>query len=111
LSIWEIPLSLGLHPVVDFSSSVQGYLAFGPRYIFLHLHNDSKFVDQSVNKNGLGLFVNTGFYFFPYRNLVIDLYGEYSYKKMEINSSKTNVYGPSMNVGGFAFGGGLGYSF
>ncbi len=109
--IWAVPLSLGLQPVITICSSVNYYFTVGPRYIFVHAHNDSSFLDRNKSRNGCGGFVNTGFHFFPWCNLVIDVYGEYSYKRMHFHTSKRNVFTREVQVGGFAFGGGLGYAF
>lgn len=110
-SIWEIPVSLGLKPIFAICREVQYYFAVGPRYFYLHQHNDSPFLNKNISRNGVGLFVNTGFNFFPCPHFVIDLFGEYSFLKTHFHSSKKNVYGRSIQVGGFTFGGGLGYSF
>ena len=110
-SIWEIPLSLGLKPVVRICKEAAWYVTLGPRYFFVHQHNRSSYVDKTLNENGCGGFVNTGFNFFPLPYLSIDLFGEYSFKQMQFQSSETNVYGQSIEIGGFTFGGGLGYAF
>ncbi|MGH2639613.1 MAG: hypothetical protein ACRDF4_10100, partial [Rhabdochlamydiaceae bacterium] len=109
--IWEIPLSLGLKPVITICSMIQYYLTIGPRYFFVHAHNSSSALDRNISQNGLGGFLNTGFNFFPCRHLLIDVFGEYSYKRMQFRSSTTNVYGKTVQVGGFVFGVGLGYAF
>ena len=110
-SIWELPVDVGLKPVFNLYRSVQYYFAIGPRYFYVHQHNDSPYVDRNIAKNGVGLFVNTGFNFYLFRGLFIDVFGEYSYQPIHFSPSKTNVYGKSSQVGGFLFGGGLGYSF
>ena len=110
-TIWELPVSLGLQPVVVIHPMVHYYLSIGPRYFFVHQHNDSPFLDKVLTHSGVGGFVNTGFHFFPINRLVIDIFGEYSYKKMHFHAHKTNVEGRNIQVGGFAFGGGLGYAF
>ena len=109
--IWEVPLSLGLKPVIAISSKAEYYFTLGPRYFFVHQHNDSHYVDKEVNGNGLGGFVNTGFNFYPTTHFLVDIFGEYSYKRMHFKSSKHHVYGGNVQVGGFAFGIGLGYAF
>lgn len=109
--IWEVPLSLGLKPVISICPKVQYYFTLGPRYFFVHVHSDSKFVDKSIDENGLGGFVNTGFHFFPMRHLLVDIFGEYSFKRMRFHPSKTHVYGNKIEIGGFTFGLGLGYAF
>lgn len=109
--VWELPVNVGLKPVVLISKEAQYYFAIGPRYFFIHQHNSSSYVDHNKSKNGLGLFVNTGFNFILMKHLVLDIFGEYSYAKTHFHSSKTNVYTRDIQVGGFSFGLGLGYSF
>jgi hypothetical protein len=110
-SIWEIPLSLGLQPVIAIGSMVQYYFTLGPRYFFVHQHNRSSYVDKTISENGLGGFANMGFHFFPCHHFFIDIFGEYSFKRMSFHPSKSNVYGEKTQIGGFTFGLGLGYSF
>lgn len=110
-TFWAVPLSLGLKPVATFSSYAQGYFTIGPRYVFAHVHNDSSFVDRNLSHNGIGGFANVGLNFFPMRHFLIDLFAEYSYVRMHFHPHKTNVYAESRQVGGFVFGGGLGYVF
>ncbi|MFI5334241.1 MAG: hypothetical protein ACHQT8_03635 [Chlamydiales bacterium] len=109
--IWEVPLSLGLRPVIKISEKASYYFTLGPRYFFVRAHNNSPYVDRKIDQNGLGGFVNTGFYFFPMRHFFIDVFGEYSFKQMHFHSSKTNVYARKIEIGGFCFGLGLGYAF
>lgn len=110
-SLWEVPLSLGLKPVIKISPAVHYYLTLGPRYFFVHTHANSSYVDKTLHENGCGGFANMGFNFFPVRHLVVDVFGEYSYKRMHFHSHKHNVYGEKVQIGGFAFGAGLGYAF
>ena len=110
-SIWAIPLSLGPKLVARIHSSTHYYFTIGPRYFFVHAHNHSSFVDKTINQNGIGGFVGTGFNFFPSRHFLIDVFGEYSYCRLHFHPSKKNVYGRTAQVGGFAFGAGLGYAF
>jgi len=109
--IWEVPLSLGLKTVVPLSQKIQYYLTLGPRYFFVHAHNNSSFVDRNMSQNGLGGFANMGFTYCTCRHLLVDVFGEYSYGRMHFHSSTTNSFGQSVQVGGFAFGGGLSYVF
>ena len=109
--IWEVPLSLGLQPVAVISPTVHYYLTIGPRYFFVHQHNYSHYLSKNVGNNGLGGFVNTGFYFFPCKHLLLDVFGEYSYKRMHFHSHKSHVYGEKTQVGGFVFGLGIGCVF
>jgi outer membrane protein W len=109
--VWELPINLGLKPVFLLTQEIQYYLALGPRYFFIRQHNSSPYVDRHKSKNGVGLFVNTGFNFILCKHLAIDLFGEYSYAKTHFHTSLPNVYTQNIQIGGFTFGAGLGYSF
>ncbi len=109
--IYEVPLSLGIRPIFKVSSAVDYYLTLGPRYFFVHVHNHSSFVPRNSNENGLGGFTNTGFLFHCTPDFFIDIFGEYSYKRLHFHTHKKNVSGHTVQVGGYTFGGGLGYRF
>jgi len=110
-SIWEVPLSLGLKSVITIRSEVQYYITLGPRYVFVHQHNDSSYVDKNVSNSGIGGFVNTGFNFILRRHFLIDVFGEYSFAKIRFHPDKKQVQGRSVQVDGLTFGLGLGYAF
>lgn len=110
-NIWIVPLSLGLKPVITICPQIGYYLTIGPRYFFVHTHADSSFVQKDLNEHGIGGFANMGFNFFPMDHFLIDIFGEYSYKRMSFHPSKPNTYGRTIQIGGFTFGAGLGYAF
>lgn len=110
-TIWQLPIDLGLKPVFNIASFIQYYIAIGPRYFYVHQHNDSFFVDQNLGKSGIGFFANTGFNFFPTRHLFIDIFAEYAYEPVSFSSSKTNVFGSRIQVSPVVFGAGIGYAF
>jgi len=110
-SIWMIPVDLGLKPILKIASFADYYFAVGPRYFYAHQHNDSAYVNRNVSKNGVGLFVNTGFNFFPIPHLLIDLFAEYAYQPSHFSSNELNVYGGSVQLSLFSFGAGVGYAF
>lgn len=109
--IWELPVSVGLKSVIPIASIAEFYLTLGPRYIYLRQHNDSSYVNETIKRNVFGGFANTGFNFLFKRGFFLDAFAEYSYAKTHFHSSKANVYGRSIQVGGYAFGAGLGYIF
>jgi opacity protein-like surface antigen len=110
-SLWSVPINIGLKPIYAINANVDYYFAVGPRYFYLHQHNFSSYVYKNRSKNGLGFFVNTGFNYRLSDRLVIDIFGEYSYAKVHFHENESNVYTRNIQVGGFTFGGGLGYSF
>jgi len=116
-TFWEIPLSLGLqarftmHSYKDSCRKISGYFTLGPRYFFAHVHNDSDYVDRTMNENGLGGFFNMGIAADLTSHWVMDLFGEGSYCRLHFPSSHDDVQGHTMQVGGITFGGGFGYIF
>lgn len=110
-SLWAIPVNIGIKPTYMISSNLQYYYTLGPRYFYLHQDNRSNYVYKNKSKNGLGYFINTGVNYFLCDNLVIDFFGEYSYAKIHFHSDSSDVYTRNIQVGGFTFGGGIGYEF
>jgi len=110
-SLWEIPVNLGLKPVITICEQVQWYFTLGPRYFYVHQHNDSPYVNRNEGKSTVGMFANTGFNFIFWKHLLLDVFGEYSYGKIHFHTSKLGVQTRDLQIGGFTFGGGLGYAF
>lgn len=110
-SLWSIPVNLGIMPVWAVSRNLQCYLALGPRYFFLHQHNDSSYVYKSKSKNGLGFFANAGLHYLISNGLYLDIFGEYSYARTRFHGSNPDIYTKRVQIGGYTFGGGLGYRF
>jgi hypothetical protein len=110
-SIWQIPVNIGLKPVFTICEGAMWYFTLGPRYFYVNQNNSSNFVPKNVGKSGCGLFVNTGFNFILWKHCLIDFFGEYSYAKVQFQTSMSNVYTQETQLSGFTFGGGLGYAF
>ena len=112
-SIWAVPLSLGLQPVVylDYEHKSTYYLTFGPRYFITRVHNDSTYVSPHMHSNGWGLFANSGFAFTIGKHFRLDLFGEYSYGKRRYTTTVPNSQGERVQISGLTFGGGIGYDF
>lgn len=110
-SLWSVPINIGLKPVYAINARMQYYFAIGPRYFYIHQHNRSSHVYRNKSRSNLGFFVNTGFNYLICDHFVIDIFGEYSYAKTHFHSRKSRVYTRNIQIGGFTFGGGLGYEF
>lgn len=110
-AVWSVPINVGIKPIYKINANLNYYFAIGPRYFYLHQHNRSSYVYKNKSRSGLGLFVNTGFNYALSNHFVIDIFGEYSYAKVHLHSRKSNVYTRNIQIGGFTFGGGLGYQF
>lgn len=110
-SLWSLPVNLGLKPSYKINANMQYYFAAGPRYFYLHQHNKSQYVSKNRSRNGLGFFINTGLNYALNDHLTLDIFGGYSHAKTHFHSGKAKVYTRNIQVGGFTFGGGLGYKF
>lgn len=108
-SLWSVPINIGIKPVYAINACMQYYFAVGPRYFSIHQNNHSSYVYRTISKNGFGFFVNTGFYRLLYDQYLIDIFGEYSYGKTHFHGGRSHVYTRNIQIGGFTFGGGLGF--
>lgn len=107
-----VPVDIGLKPIVTFCERLCYFFAIGPRYFHLHQRNSSPYVDCAINGSGIGLFANTGFNLLFADHVLLGIFGEYSYERKKICPKKPNVFSNgSVQLGGFAFGLSLGYSF
>lgn len=110
-SIWQIPVDLGLRPVFTICPELQLYATVGPRYFYIHQHNNSHYVYKDKGRSGIGLFVNTGINYFICQNWFLDIFGEYSYEKAHFHGRHSEYYTRDLQVGGYTIGAGLGYQF
>lgn len=110
-SIWSIPVNIGLMPAYAINPNMHYYFAIGPRYFYIHQRNHSSLIDKNESKNGIGFFVNTGFNYVLWQHFLLDVFGEYSFAKAHFHGEKSRAYSRTIQIGGFTFGGGLGYKF
>lgn len=110
-SLWSIPVNIGFKPTYALSPKAQYYFAIGPRYFYMHQHNDSCFFDKNKSGSGLGGFINTGFNYKLSDHFLIDIFAEYSYARMNRYSKKPEIYTENMQIGGFTLGAGFSFKF
>ena len=110
-TVWSVPINMGLRPVYAINANTQYYFSLGPRYFYIQQHNRSPYVYKNKSRNGVGFFINTGFNYALGDHFLGDIFGEYSYAKTQFHGGNPRVYTRNIQVGGFTFGGGLGYSF
>lgn len=110
-SLWMLPINAGFKGILPVSKRALPYFSFGPRYFFLHQHNQSSYVEKTVCRNGIGFFANTGVDFIISDYAIIDIFGEYSYAITHPTPPRDFVYGEQGQIGGLTFGVGLGYLF
>lgn len=108
--IWQIPVDIGLKPIVALTPCMDWFMAIGPRFFYVHQRNHSDYVSKNVEKGNIGMFVNSGIDFTPACNYYINLFGEYSYQPIRPSSSKDGVHSKTIQIGGFTVGVGFGYT-
>ncbi|OHE79062.1 MAG: hypothetical protein A3F67_03765 [Verrucomicrobia bacterium RIFCSPHIGHO2_12_FULL_41_10] len=105
-----IPSTLGLqyiYPIYFFR--LHG--GVGMKYFYAHTTNHSSYVDHEINQNGPGFIAEIGG-MFCYEHFLVDLFTNYSNKNFPSGSTnKSGVETNSLQVGGWNFGGGVGYEF
>ncbi|MBS0626588.1 MAG: hypothetical protein JSS09_00065 [Verrucomicrobia bacterium] len=115
LNIRIVPITLGskyFFPSLGQTVPINFYLAAGMKYYFVHTYNNSSYARNTINKNGLGGIVETGFIATIYHHLILDLFGSYSFKSFGAPSvSDTAIKGIGLNVSSINIGVGLGYKF
>lgn len=116
----EVPVNLGLKVAIPVNLNFKKlnlcnrlalYATVGPRYVYTHQHNYYPYVDRRLSRSGCGVFVNGGLLFKLWKGLTLDFFGEYSYCSIKYRSHIPNVIGHTIDVGGYTFGGGLGWAF
>lgn len=111
-SLYQIPLDVGIRAFAQWGEYVQGYLSVGPRYFYVHQHNDSTYVNRNIGQHGLGFFINSGCNFIQDDRWLLGIFGEYAFERKSFTSMMPNVYGrKNVQLGGFTFGGSVGVVF
>ncbi len=107
-----VPIDIGLKAIFEFWDCYYYFVAFGPRFFYFHQHNNSPYIDPTINGGGVGFFMNMGFNMHIKEHFLLGVFGEYSYEKKTIRPTMLNVYSNGgTQIGGFAFGASVGYAF
>jgi hypothetical protein len=109
--LWQVPVDIGLKAILEVVNKVSCYVGFGPRYFYVHQHNDSQYVDNNLHRYGIGLFSNIGFNFYPVQHGIVGLFSEYGYEKASFCPHTLNVHSSKGHISGVTFGVTLGYAF
>lgn len=111
-TLWGLPLSIGIQPSFTFGCYHKLYFTIGPRYYLIEVHNHSHNVTKNMHSHGIGGFVNVGARYALKDCVTFDLFCEYSRSsKLHFHDSKRRTFSQSVQVGGVAIGGGVGYNF
>ncbi len=110
-SFTAVPVNLGVQSSAYLTPCMRYYITLGPRFFYCRQRNHSDDVSKSNSRNGVGAFANVGMNYNLSERIFLDLFCEYSYAQTHFHTKKAEVYTRSIQIGGFTFGGGLGYSF
>lgn len=88
------------------------YAGIGPKAFFYYNHDHAPYVKENISKTTAGFGTKTGFLFFPYKCILVDLFADYSYGRVHFkNQRSSNILRFSTNAGGLTIGGGIGAQF
>jgi hypothetical protein len=104
-------LGFGVKYFYWFHDCISFFVGGGLKAFFVRIKNDSPYVQRCNNKNELGGFLHTGFMFDVYKGLSIELFADYFGTRLERPCTDISSITYRLNVGGFAGGLGIGYSF
>ncbi|MGD2169863.1 MAG: hypothetical protein PVI40_06450 [Chlamydiota bacterium] len=101
--------TLGLKGVYEFNRYISAYLGAGARYFYLHIRNNSDFVQRKVIKNKIGGGFTAGFWIFPKPGypLFFDVFVDYGTRKVDFSGVNRN----NLKLDGTTAGIGLGCQF
>jgi outer membrane protein W len=105
-----VPLTLGLKYFFD-ANKFSPYAGLGMRYFFVHVHNDSSFVNREISRSGMGGVAEIGTLYWLSKHFLLDIFTNYSFKELHAHTSRSGVETHGQQVGGWNFGGGVGYKF
>lgn len=110
-SIRIIPISLG--PMYAYRTGIFSfYGGLGMRYFFAKIDNESIYVSNKSDGNGMGGYAEIGTLIRIASRVYVDVFADYGYKKLNLSSTPyPNVTTSSLQVGGLNVGAGIGFKF
>lgn len=114
LKIKLATLTLGLKGIYYFNEYAAIYGGAGPRIFMMLLNNATPFVRGDDNEVGVGGGFDLGFWLFPipqWKNFFIDVFGDYSWKKLRVDADEISSFDYDVNVSGISVGAGIGIRF
>lgn len=109
--LYMIPLGLGLKYFFDFRG-LKPYLGAGLVTGYVHIHNDSAYVERNQSDWVIGGVVKTGFLADLSEAIFFDFFMDYTYLTKNFDSSSHHyVVTRKGHLSGLSFGAGLGYRF
>jgi hypothetical protein len=114
LEIKLASITLGFKLIHYFHPRIAVYAGAGPRLVMMMMKNHSPFVRGDDNEIGIGGGFDAGVWLFPipkWKNVFLDLFADYSWKKMKIEPDEISSDDFDVDVGGISAGLGLGVRF
>lgn len=107
-----VPLTLGLKYIFP-RGMTRPYLGLGMKYWIVDVRNRTPYVIKHISDNGIGGILETGVLILLSRHWNLDLFTSYSYKKFgpTPHHKPSYIQTTSLEVGGWNFGGGLGFKW
>ncbi len=106
-----VPLTLGTKYLYA-HGILRPYIGMGMKYWFVNIRNNSPYMIRHFNQNGMGGIVEGGFLIFLSKYLTLDFFSSYSFKEFgKPRSSLSYIETSSLEVGGWNFGGGIGFKW
>lgn len=107
-----VPLAAGLKYLFTINAILDLYIGAGILTTYLHMHDHSHFVIQSVSKWGVGGIWKAGAILNVYKRLFIDIFADYSYMHIPFhNTHHGKLVRHDVHASGVSAGGGIGYRF
>jgi len=79
---------------------------------YIHLKNESPYVQKTQTTWGVGIKPKSGVLFFPTERFFIDLFLDYTYLPVSFSQDgKLLVYNKKVDLSSLSIGGGVGYKF
>ncbi len=113
-----LPVTLGLKFVFPYAAQYSHhvryrfYIGAGAKYYFVTLKNQFLSYSHTMHRNGFGFAIEAGSLFCITEHLVLDLFTNFSEKRIKgAKNQPGHVQSRHLQVGGWNFGGGLGFKF
>lgn len=111
--IYLFPIGVGAKFFFPFNCRCDSfYVGAGVLPTYLHIDDKSDFVTCPVEKWGVGGILKAGFIFYFWKCFFIDVFGDYSFLKIDFNNKKNPIiFRDDAKLDHYTVGGGLGYRF
>lgn len=110
-NITLVPIGVGLKYLFPFQEKFDFYVGAGVVPTYMRIRDQGPFVEPTTHKWGVGGVAKTGFLYTFTNGVFLDLFGDYTYTKINIDQDDCCVERNNADVSGWAVGLGIGYRF